>query len=118
MLAFSNDYYGMIFRATQSVELFCAYLLCAITLAISAKYNTSFTAVIVSAVCWGMPVILRMLLMGMSAIFIYATPLFLVMHGCLDDVYGAEEIVLLISLVIGIICTITGFLKYKVKEAV
>ena len=60
----------------------------------------------------------KMFLMGMSAIFIYATPLFLVMHGCLDDVYGAEEIVLLISLVIGIICTITGFLKYKVKEAV
>jgi len=27
MLAFSNDYYGMIFRATQSVELFCAYFL-------------------------------------------------------------------------------------------
>ena len=26
MLAFSNDYYGLIFRATQSVELFCAYL--------------------------------------------------------------------------------------------
>ncbi len=27
MLAFSNDYYGIIFRATQSVELFCAYTL-------------------------------------------------------------------------------------------
>ena len=26
MLAFSNDYYELIFRATQSVELFCAYL--------------------------------------------------------------------------------------------
>ena len=25
MLAFSNDYYGLIFRATQSVELFSAY---------------------------------------------------------------------------------------------
>ena len=25
MLAFSNDYYGFIFRATQSIELFCAY---------------------------------------------------------------------------------------------
>ena len=25
MLAFSNDYYGLIFRATQSVELFCTY---------------------------------------------------------------------------------------------
>lgn len=28
MLAFSNDYYGFIFRATQSVELFCAYYSC------------------------------------------------------------------------------------------
>ena len=31
MLAFSNDYYGMIFRATQSVELFCAYHLNAVS---------------------------------------------------------------------------------------
>lgn len=93
------------------------FLLCAITLVISANYNTSFATVIVSAVCWGMPVILRMFLMGMSAIFIYATPLFLVMHGCLDDVYGAGGIVLCISLLTGIICTVVGFLKYKTKEA-
>ena len=32
MLAFSNDYYGMIFRATQSVELFCAYVITDITI--------------------------------------------------------------------------------------
>jgi len=25
VLAFSNDYYGLNFRAKQSVELFCAY---------------------------------------------------------------------------------------------
>ncbi|RHV07869.1 site-specific integrase, partial [Blautia sp. OM06-15AC] len=25
MLAFSIDYYGIFFRATQSVELFCTY---------------------------------------------------------------------------------------------
>ena len=31
MLAFSNDYYGLIFRATQSVELFCAYPLSVFT---------------------------------------------------------------------------------------
>ena len=35
MLAFSNDYYGFIFRATQSVELFCAYYL------FVEKYNKS-----------------------------------------------------------------------------
>lgn len=28
MLAFSNDYYGPIFRAMQFVELFCAYIFC------------------------------------------------------------------------------------------
>ena len=27
MLAFSNDYYGFIFRVTQSVELFCTYVI-------------------------------------------------------------------------------------------
>ena len=27
MLAFSIDYYGIFFRATQSVELFCAYFI-------------------------------------------------------------------------------------------
>ena len=27
MLAFSIDYYGIFFRATQSVELFCTYIL-------------------------------------------------------------------------------------------
>ena len=45
------------------------------------------------------------------------TSLFLVMHGCLDDVYGAGGIVLCISLLTGIICTVVGFLKYKTKEA-
>ena len=37
MLAFSNDYYGMIFRATQSVELFCAYIFNIIDNAIEYK---------------------------------------------------------------------------------
>ncbi len=31
MLAFSNDYYGFIFRVTQSVELFCTYRIASIT---------------------------------------------------------------------------------------
>ena len=36
MLAFSNDYYELIFRATQSVELFCAYV---ITSELTVKFN-------------------------------------------------------------------------------
>ena len=38
MLAFSNDYYGMIFRATQSVELFCAYVQSIVTSLITTLF--------------------------------------------------------------------------------
>ena len=41
MLAFPDEYYGMIFRATQSVELFCAYNQSAISLIIRA-----------TSICW------------------------------------------------------------------
>lgn len=91
-------------------------LLCAITLWVSAEYNSSFAAVITAAVLWGMPVALRMFLTGRSTVFIYAAPLFLVMRGCLDDVYGVWKIVLFISLVFGSVCTVGGLRKYKVKE--
>lgn len=40
MLAFSNDYYGLIFRATQSVELFCAYNTDAKMFTVLGKDNT------------------------------------------------------------------------------
>lgn len=38
MLAFSIDYYGMIFRATQSVELFCAYVQSIVTSLITTLF--------------------------------------------------------------------------------
>ena len=40
MLAFSNDYYGMIFRATQSVELFCAYVSTYMLMILQRKWST------------------------------------------------------------------------------
>lgn len=92
-------------------------LLCAATLLISAQYNTAFVSVIVAAVCWGIPLILRIFLVGKSAVFLYTTPLFLIMYGCLNDVYDIWKTVLLISLLAGGICTAAGFWKYKLKEA-
>ena len=46
MLAFSNDYYGMIFRATQSVELFCAYGVIIVALMINSTNAKPKTAVV------------------------------------------------------------------------
>lgn len=92
-------------------------LLCAVTLCVSARCNNSFMAVIISAVCWGMPVLLRMFLTGIISIFIYATPVFLVMQGTVDDVFMFWRVVLLVSFFVGVVCTLVGFWKYKTKEA-
>ena len=92
-------------------------LLCALTLAVSAKSSTTFAAVIVSAVFWALPLLLRLFANGMSMIMIYASPLFLVMQGCLNDVYALWTAVLFISVLAGILCTAAGFWKYKTKGA-
>ena len=50
MLAFSNDYYGMIFRATQSVELFCAYFIRLFTDPNNISNIISFISLVFSAI--------------------------------------------------------------------
>ena len=47
---------GLAFQALLS--------LCAITLCVSAYQNSSFGAVIIAAVCWGLPVLIRMFFGG------------------------------------------------------
>lgn len=91
--------------------------LCASTLCVSAWYKNSFMAVVVSAVSWGLPVLLRMILGGFPAILLYAAPVFLIMQGTVNDVYRVWEIVLVFSLFMGASCTLGGFRKYKAKEA-
>ena len=53
MLAFSNDYYGMIFRETQSVELFCAYVepICQFPIFLFSYYDAVFCSVISELNC-------------------------------------------------------------------
>lgn len=92
-------------------------LLCAVALCVSAWQNSSFMAVIISSVCWGIPVLLRMLFRGLIAMFTYAAPVFLVMQGSVDDVYMFWIVVVLVSLFTGVACTLGGFWKYKTKEA-
>lgn len=92
-------------------------LLCAVTLCVSARCSNSFMAVIIAAGCWGMPVLLRMFLLGIISVFLYATPVFLVMQGTVDDVYMFGRVVLAVSFFMGLACTGAGFWKYKTKEA-
>lgn len=91
--------------------------LCSITLCVSAWYNSSFTAVVVASVVWVIPVLLRMLFSGLFSIIIYATPIFLVMDGMINDIYSLWKIVVIISFVMGLVCMGVGYRTYKIKTA-
>lgn len=65
----------------------------------------------------GIPILLRMFLTGIISIIIYATPLFLVMRETVNDMVAFWQLVLFISVFAGVVCTIMGYRKYKIKEA-
>lgn len=52
--------------------------LCMITLCVSAYQDSSFAAVIIAAVCWGLPVLVRMFSGGFLWLIVDSMPLFLV----------------------------------------
>ena len=62
MLAFPINYYGLIFKATQSVELFCAYLVLIETLwnvkKITVLFNFSSNTVLIETL-WNVKITKR-----------------------------------------------------------
>ena len=90
--------------------------LCAITLCVSACSNSSFKAVVMASIAWVFPVLMRMLFRGMIPLIIYATPIFLVLNGMINDIYSYWQIILVISACIGVGCTIGGYKKYQMQN--
>lgn len=90
--------------------------LCAITLCVSAYQNSSFGAVIIAAVCWGLPVLIRMFFGGIIWLIVDSMPIFLVMTGIVNDIYEIWYIVLGINICFAIGCLVKGLVSYKTKQ--
>lgn len=88
------------------------FLLCCFCLWISAGQKSSFLALILAGVCWGAPVLLRMIFWGPAGLLLYATPIFLVMNGTIEDTYTIWIVVLGLSLLMGIGCMLGGIRSY------
>ena len=101
---------GLAFQALLS--------LCAITLCVSAYQNSSFGAVIIAAVCWGLPVLIRMFFGGIIWLIVDSMPIFLAMTGIVNDIYEIWYIVLGINVCFDIGCLVKGMLCYKTKQFV
>ena len=90
--------------------------LCAITLCVSAHQNSSFGAVIISAACWGLPVIIRIFFGGFMALIVDAMPVFLIMTNMVKDIYNIWQLVFTINIILAAACLAEGTIAYKNRQ--
>lgn len=110
----------VMFRSMLSVLMLCSTTIC-----ISSCVKKSFHALLYSALCFGMPVMLWMLLSNIHGLvvsliylYIYASPLYLSMCDTLRDIYEIWTVIAGVSIVISVLCAIFSYRNYKRQQAV
>jgi len=89
--------------------------LCAITMCISAHCKSSFHAVMITAVCWGAPVLIAMFMNGFQGIgkLLTAAPVFMVMGETIDIIYDIWLMPIGIAVFVSIFCVFQAYRKYR-----
>ena len=90
----------------------------AITLCISAYQNSMFGAVVVTAICWAIPLLVRIFFGGFVWILVDSMPMFLIMQVNLNDIYSIWYVVAVIAVGMLAVSLTKGILHYKVKQVV
>lgn len=90
----------------------------AITLCISAYQDSMFGAVVVTAICWAIPLLVRIFFGGFVLILVDSMPMFLIMQVNLNDIYSIWYVVAVIAVGMLAVSLTKGILHYKVKQVV
>lgn len=90
----------------------------AITLCISAYQDSMFGAVVVTAICWAIPLLVRIFFGGFVLILVDSMPMFLIMQVNLNDIYSIWYVVAVIAVGMLAVFLTKGILHYKVKQVV
>lgn len=90
----------------------------AITLCISAYQDSMFGAVVVTAICWAIPLLVRIFFGGLVWILVDSMPMFLIMQVNLNDIYSIWYVVAVIAVGMLAVFLTKGILHYKVKQVV
>lgn len=90
----------------------------AITLCISAYQNSMFGAVVATAICWAIPLLVRTFFGGFVWILVDSMPMFLIMQVNLNDIYSIWYVIAVIAVGVLAVSLIKGILHYKVKQVV
>lgn len=90
----------------------------AITLCISAYQDSMFGAVVVTAICWAIPLFVRIFFGGFVWILVDSMPMFLIMQVNLNDIYSIWYVIAVIAVGVLAVSLTKGILHYKVKQVV
>lgn len=90
----------------------------AITLCISAYQDSMFGAVVVTAICWAIPLLVRIFFGGLVLILVDSMPMFLIMQVNLNDIYSIWYVIAVIAVGVLAVSLTKGILHYKVKQVV
>ena len=90
----------------------------AITLCISAYQDSMFGAVVATAICWAIPLLVRIFFGGFVWILVDSMPMFLIMQVNLNDIYSIWCVVAVIAVGVLAVSLTKGILHYKVKQVV
>ena len=90
----------------------------AITLCISAYQDSMFGAVVATAICWAIPLLVRIFFDGLVWILVDSMPMFLIMQVNLNDIYSIWYVVAVIAVGVLAVSLTKGILHCKVKQVV
>lgn len=90
----------------------------AITLCISAYQDSMFGAVVATAICWAIPLLVRIFFGGLVWILVDSMPMFLIMQVNLNDIYSIWYVVAVMAVGVLAVSLTKGILHYKVNQVV
>ena len=90
----------------------------AITLCISAYQDSMFGAVVVTAICWAISLLVRIFFGGFVWILVDSMPMFLIIQVNLNDIYSIWYVVAVMAVGVLAVSLTKGILHYKVKQVV
>ena len=90
----------------------------AITLCISAYQDSMFGAVVATAICWAISLLVRIFFGGLVWILVDSMPMFLIMQVNLNDIYSIWHVIAVIAVGVLAVSLTKGILHYKVKQVV
>lgn len=87
--------------------------LCAVTLCVSAYFKSTFHAVVVSAILWGAPLLIRIVFGGLGYLLMSGTPIFLVMTNAFFDISSIWMLPVTVAFALLVLCTLDGYRRYR-----